>query len=64
MLALSCLAATMSRRTRAQPAETTTVAVQPPQDAPEAQLSQLRAKYHLPMAAVAQLLWCDQCHHC
>jgi len=56
MLALSCLAATVSRRTRAQPAETTTVAVQPPQDAPEAQLSQLRAKYHLPMAAVAQLL--------
>eukprot|EP01046_Picozoa_sp_COSAG06_P017703 COSAG06_NODE_1210_length_10251_cov_8.941588_8_plen_120_part_00 len=30
MLALSCLAATMSRRTRAQPAETTAVAVQPP----------------------------------
>ena len=56
MLALSCLAATVSRRTRAQPAETTMVAVQPPQDAPEAQLSQLRAKYHLPMAAVAQLL--------
>ena len=56
MLALSCLAATMSRRTRAQPAETAAVAMQPPQDAPEAQLSQLRAKYHLPMAAVAQLL--------
>ena len=56
MLALSCLAATMSRRTRAQPAETAAVAMQPPQDAPEAQLSQLRAKYHLPMATVAQLL--------
>jgi len=56
MLALSGLAATMSRRTRAKPAETAAVAVQPPQDAPEAQLSQLRAKYHLPMATVAQLL--------
>ena len=56
MLALSGLAATMSRRTRAKPAETAAVAVQPPQDAPEAQLSQLRAKYHLPIAAVAQLL--------
>ena len=53
---LSRLAAAVSRRTRQRPAETTKVAVQPPQDASEVQLAQLRARYHLPMASVAELL--------
>ena len=53
---LSGLAAAVSRRTRQRSAETTKVAVQPPQDASEVQLAQLRARYHLPMASVAELL--------
>jgi hypothetical protein len=52
---LSGLAAAVSRRTRQRSAETTKVAVQPPQEASEVQLAQLRARYHLPMVSVAEL---------
>ena len=56
VVTLSRLAAAVSRRTRQRPVEATEVAVQPPQDVSEVQLAQLRARYHLPMASVAELL--------
>ena len=56
VVTLRCLAAAVSRRTRQRLATTIEVAVEPPQDVSEVKLAQLRARYHLPTASVAELL--------